>query len=99
SVDVVQDDLLLAQTRQVIRPLAGARRDRAEAVLEQRDLQAGVREDTSSMSLDDPDRLEVRIPYGPACEDPHGNPRGRALHTVGDLAHFVICQLRRSERN
>src|SRR3989304_6228085 len=71
--DVVQDDLLPAEAREVVRPLARGRRDGREAVLEEGDLEARVREDPPAGPLDRRAPVGVRFPDRAAPGDP---PRG-----------------------
>src|SRR5439155_15070280 len=84
GLHVVEDDFLLAQARQVVGPFPGGCRDRAKAMLKERDLQAGVCEDATTMPLDDSDSVRISIAHKPAREYPHRDPRWRAVDESRD---------------
>src|SRR5207249_7171266 len=94
---VVEDDFLFAQARQVVGPFPGGRRDRAKAMLKERDLQAGVCEDATTMPLDDSDSVRISIAHKPAREDPDRDPRRRAVDESRDCLQFLRGKLRGPE--
>src|SRR6266480_5817149 len=89
GVELVEDDLLLAEARQVVRGLSRRGGDRPESMLEQRDLEARVREDAAAVALDRRDRLRVLVSDGAAREDPDRNPGRLPSHAVRDAPEFL----------
>src|SRR5207247_4854810 len=90
-------DFLFAQARQVVGPFPGGRRDRAKAMLKERDLQAGVCEDATTMPLDDPNRLRICFAHKPAREYPDRDPRWRAVDESRDRLQLFCGKLRGPE--
>src|SRR5207247_10790530 len=66
-------------------------------MFEERDLPASVREDTTTMPLDDPNRLRIRFADDPAREDPDRDPRRRAVDESRDRLQFLRGKLRGPE--